>query len=102
MKKTEEKKNRIRKKIMIGSLGFLFFVLIVTTFFGKKGLFEVYRAKNRQKELVGEIKRLKEKEKALKEEIELLETNPNAVDKKAREKLWMMKSDEIVVVNSKK
>ncbi|MBN1271814.1 MAG: septum formation initiator family protein [Candidatus Aminicenantes bacterium] len=102
MKKNKEKKNRVRKKIMIGSIGFIFLVLIITTFFGKKGLFEVYRAKKRQNDLVEEIEKMREREKVLKEEIELLEKDPKAVEKKAREKLWMMKSDEIVIVDDKK
>lgn len=40
---------------------------------------------------------LTEKRK-LEREIEELKTNPEAVEKKAREKLWLMKPDEIVII----
>ena len=40
--------------------------------------------------------------KKLEREIEELKSNPKAVEKKAREKLWLMKPDEIVIVDKKK
>lgn len=38
----------------------------------------------------------------LEKEIKELESNPKAVEKKAREKLWLMKKDEMVLVTKDK
>ncbi len=42
--------------------------------------------------------RLLAEKRKLEREIEELKTNPEAVEKKAREKLWLMKPDEIVII----
>ncbi len=81
---------------------FFFLVLFLASFFGKKGLIEIYRAKKVQRDLLQEVERLEEKQKKLKREIEELRTNPKAVEQKAREKLWLQKPDEIVIVDKKK
>jgi len=79
-----------------------FLVLFLASFFGKKGLIEIYRAQKVQRDLLQEVERLEEKQKKLVREIEELRTNPKAVEKKAREKLWLQKPDEIVIVDKKK
>ena len=84
------------------ALVFFFSVLLLSSFFGKKGLIEIYRAQKVQKELLVEVERLEKKMKKLEREIEELKSNPKAVEKKAREKLWLMMSDEIVIVDKKK
>ncbi len=80
----------------------LFLVLFLASFFGKKGLIEIYRAKKVQRGLLRDVERLEEKQKKLEREIEELKTNPKAVENKAREKLWLQKPDEIVIVDKKK
>jgi len=35
-------------------------------------------------------------------EIEELKKNPKAVEKKAREKLWLVKPDEVVIIKKEK
>lgn len=81
---------------------FLFFVLLLASFFGKKGLIEMYRAQKVQRDLSQEVERLEEKKRKLEREIEELKTNPKAFEKKAREKLWLQKPDEVVIVDKKK
>jgi cell division protein FtsB len=101
-----EKKEKIslsfRKRIIITALVFLFLVLLLTSFFGKKGLIEIYRAQKDQKALFQGVERLEKKKRKLEREIEELKTNPKALEKKAREKLWLQKPDEIVIVDKKK
>lgn len=80
----------------------LFLVLFLASFFGKKGLIEIYRAEKVQRGLLREVERLEEKQRKLEREIEELKTNPKAVEKKAREKLWLQKPDEVVIVDKKK
>ena len=81
---------------------FFFFILLLTSFFGKKGLIEIYRAQKDQKALFQEVERLEEKKRKMEREIEELQTNPKALERKAREKLWLQKPDEIVIVDKKK
>lgn len=56
------------------------------------------RAKKKQRALLQEIERLEEKRSQLEREIEELKKNPKAVEKKAREELWLMDPDEIVII----
>lgn len=81
---------------------FFFLVLLLDSFFGKKGLIEIYRAQKDQKALLQGVERLEKKKNKLEREIEELQTNPKALEKKAREKLWLQKPGEIVIVDKKK
>ncbi len=101
-----EKKEKIslafQKRIIITALVFFFLVLLLASFFGKKGLIEIYRAQKDQKALLQGVERLEKKKNKLEREIEELQTNPKALEKKAREKLWLQKPGEIVIVDKKK
>nr|MBC8359135.1 septum formation initiator family protein [Candidatus Aminicenantes bacterium] len=79
-----------------------FVVLLLASFFGKKGLIEIYRVQREHKILFHEIARLEKEKKKLEREIEELKNNPKAVEKKAREKLWLMKPDEVVIIKKEK
>lgn len=61
-------------------------------------MIEVYQTQKKKDTLVHERKRLLGEKRKLEREIEELKTNPGAVEKKAREKLWLMKPDEIVII----
>ena len=77
---------------------FLFLVLIIASFFGKRGLIEIYRAQKKKEALSLEVTQLTQRRDKLLREIWELENNPRAVEKKAREKLWLMAPDELVIV----
>lgn len=96
----KEEKNKIlfRKRLLAVALSFLFLILLIASFFGKNGLIEMYRSKKKHETLLLEIERLKQEKSKLEREIGELEKNPKAVEKKAREKLWLMKPDEIVII----
>jgi len=98
MAKKEKNNLSFRKKILMASMVFLFFVLLIASFFGKRGLIEIYRTERKKEALIQEIERLKNKEMKLRRDIEELEKNPKAVERKAREKLWLMKPDEKVII----
>lgn len=102
MPKKEERNKSLRKKLLIAGLAFLFLVLLITSFFGQKGLLEIRRAQKRHDALLQEIKDLEKEKARLEKEIEELLRKPAAVDKEAREKLWLMKPDEIVIIKEKK
>ena len=76
----------------------LLLILVLTFFFGDSGVFEILRSQDKITELKSDIEELEKKKKLLKREIEELEKNPLALEKKAREKLWLMKKNEKVIV----
>ena len=102
MRKKEKDNISFRRKLLIAGLGFFFLVLLLASFFGKKGLIEIYRAQKEHKTLLQEIGRLEIEKRRLKKEIEELKQNPKAVEKKAREKLWLVKPDEVVIIKKEK
>lgn len=77
---------------------FLFLVFLIASLFGERGLIEVFQTQKNKNTLVQEKMRLLAEKRKLEREIEELKTNPEAVEKKAREKLWLMKPDEIVII----
>ena len=102
MRKKEKNNLSFRRKLLIAGLGLFFLVLLLASFFGKKGLIEIYRAQREHEALLQEIERLEDEKSKLEKEIEELEKNPKSVEKKAREKLWLVKPDEIVIVKKEK
>lgn len=100
MRKKEKNSNTLRKKLVVALVSFLFLVLLVASFFGKRGLIGVFQAQRERDGLQREISRLKEEKARLEKEIEELKENPLAVDEKAREKLWLMRPDEVVILKS--
>lgn len=87
---------------MIGSIGFFLFVLMVASFFGKRGFIEIYQTKRQQESLLQKIEQLDGKKKKLERDIEELLKNPQAVEKRAREKLGLVGEGEIVIIDKKK
>jgi len=87
---------------MAGGAVFLFGVLLITSLFGKKGFMEIQRTRKSYDGLLLKMKTLQAQKLRLEKEIAQLERNPQAVEKEAREKLWLMKKDEIVIVDKKK
>jgi cell division protein FtsB len=74
---------------------------LISSLFGKKGLLEIYRAKSNYEALLQEIRSLEARKSQLQKEIEALQNDPRAVEKEAREKLWLIKPDEKVIVKKK-
>ncbi len=100
--KKEKGSSSFRKKIMIGSVGFFLFVLMVASFFGKRGFIEIYQTRRKQEALLQKIDQLERQKKKLERDIEELQKNPQAVEKKAREKLGLVAPGEIVIIDKKK
>jgi cell division protein FtsB len=99
--KKDKGSSSFRKKIFISGVVFFLFVLTVTSFFGKKGLIEIYRTRRKQEVLLQKIEQLEERKVKLERDIEELQKNPNAIEKKAREKLGLVKEGEIIIIDKK-
>lgn len=98
MRKQEDGSQGFKKMLFTAGIVFLFFVLVMVSFFGKNGLIDAYKTKEKQRELIEKAEKLEKEKQGLQKEIRELKTNPQAVEKKAREKLWLVKPDEIVIV----
>jgi cell division protein FtsB len=98
--RTQKKKHSLslRRKLFLSGAAFLFLVFLIASLFGERGLIEVYQTQKKKNTLVQEKTRLLKEKRKLEREIKELETNPEAVEKKAREKLWLMKPGEIVIL----
>jgi cell division protein FtsB len=101
MIREERRGSSLRRKLLLAGVAFFFLVLIISTLFGRKGLIEIYRARKNYEALVEEIKKLEVRKSQLEREIEDLQKNPEAVEREAREKLWLMKPDEKVIIKKK-
>ena len=88
----------LRKKLFLSGAGFIFLVFLIASFFGERGLIEVYQAQQKRDSLIRERALLVEKKQKLVRDIRELKDKPGAVEVKAREKLWLMKPDEIVII----
>jgi cell division protein FtsB len=97
----ERKTASVRRKLALAAVAFFFLVILISSLFGRKGLIEIYRAKNRYEALQQEIRALETRKSELLKEIEALQNDPRAVEKEAREKLWLVKPEEKVIVKKK-
>lgn len=105
MPKTEKKDtNFLISKYFLIIIALFLFVLILSFFFGDSGIIEIVRAQKKIENLENKIESLEIEKAKLENEIEDLKNNPLALEKRAREKLWLMKKNEkvIVIVKDKK
>lgn len=79
-------------------LFFFLFILILAFIFGDRGIIEIVKTQKQIRGLQQTIKTLELEKQKLSREIELLKENPLALEKKAREDLWLMKKNEKVIV----
>ena len=91
-----------RNKLLTALLVFLFLVLIIASFFGKKGLIEVYNAQKQKDSLLDEIGQLEKIKSGLEREIRELESNPKAYEAKARDQLGLVYPDELLIIKAEK
>ncbi len=96
--------NKNDKVHFLKSRGFLLLIaliaiiLILTFFFGDSGILEIIKVRKQIAELRATVTQLEKEKEKLTAEIEELKNNPMALEKKAREDLWLMKKNEKVVV----
>ncbi len=102
MERKKKKSLSFRKKLLIVAVSFFFLILLIPSLFGKKGMIEIFRTQRAHRALVQEIEYLEKKLSKMEKEIEELENDPKAVEMKARDKLWLMKPDEIVIIKKEK
>ena len=98
MSKKKDKTRFLKSKSFLVMVVLFIFVLILAFFFGEGGIVEIISARSNIEKLRKEISELEKERDTLIKEIEELKKNPMALEKTAREKLWLMKKNEKVVV----
>lgn len=90
--------NFFKSKGFLMLIALFIFILVMSFFFGDSGIIEIIKAQDRIKDLRASIIVLEKEKEKLTEEIAELKGNPLALERKAREKLWLMKKNEKVIV----
>jgi len=98
LKKKKNDDTFLKSRGLIILILMFIFILVLTFFFGDSGIIEILRSKDKIAELRSDIEELEKKKIVLEQEIRKLKKNPLALEKKAREKLWLMKKNEKVII----
>jgi cell division protein FtsB len=77
---------------------FFLFILLLTYFFGDKGIIEIMKTQKEIRALETSIHELEARKRSLTSEVKQLREDPLALEREAREKLWLMKKNEKVIV----
>ena len=102
MNSSAKKRNSLHRRLILAAIGSVFLVLLIATFFGQRGLLEKTHAQKRLTNLTQEKQDLLEQKKMLERDIAELQNNPDAVENKAREKLWYGKPGEVIILKKDK
>ncbi len=91
-----------RRRAFAAGLGFLVLILLVTSFFGKKGVMDLSASRRLLRSLQADLTQLEAERQRLERELAELRRNPRAVELEAREKLGLVKPGEVVIVAPRK
>ncbi len=87
-----------RRRLVLASLGLALLALLVHTLFGARGFMALRRQQAELERLEQEIQRLEQENRKLLEEIQALQSDPNAVERVAREELKLARPGEKVII----
>lgn len=90
--------NFFRSKGWMLLIIFFLFILLLTYFFGDKGIIEIMKTQKEIRALETSIQELEARKRSLTSEVKQLREDPLALEREAREKLWLMKKNEKVIV----
>jgi cell division protein FtsB len=85
-------------RIALGVFGLLTVAMLLLAVFNDKGLLEVHGRAKKLSAIESEIGKLDSENKQLTGEIQALRSDPNTIEKLAREELKLVKPGEIVLV----
>jgi cell division protein FtsB len=81
---------------ILGTILLLVSVMVFFTFFGDKGLLQVYRLRKELREIEGTNRDLEKENERLRTEIHQLRTNRDYIEELARRELGLVKKGEVV------
>lgn len=85
-------------RIALGVFGLLTVAMLLLAVFNEKGAIEVNAQAKKLRTIESEIGKLDNENKQLTSDIQALRSDPNAIEKLAREELKLVKPGEIVLV----
>jgi cell division protein FtsB len=88
----------LQSKSLLLVVAFLLFILLLSFFFGDRGIVEIIKMKEQTRRLEASIQTLESQKMQLSSEIARLGSSPLGIEKEARAKLWLMKKNEKVIV----
>ena len=91
-------RDELRFRIGVMVTCFLMLAMLALAVFKHEGLLDVWEREKKLATIQADITRIEVENKKLVEEIHALRTDPNAIEKIAREKLKLVKPGEIVIV----
>ena len=91
-------KEAVIVRIALGVFGLLTVAMLLLAVFNDKGLIEVHDQAKKLGTIESEISKLDTENKQLSSDIQGLRSNPNAIEKIAREELKLVKPGEVVLV----
>jgi cell division protein FtsB len=87
----------IKTKLLIAAVSFLFLVLVIASFFGDRGLIDIYQVSRKTDSLEKQVEQMTLRRDELRREIRELQDNPEAIRERARE-LGLGLPDETVIL----
>jgi cell division protein FtsB len=87
-----------RRRLLLAAVGLALLALVVHTLFGEKGYLALRQQQQELKRVQKEIQRLEQENRRLVEEIQTLKTDPQAMERVAREQLKMARPGEKVII----
>jgi cell division protein FtsB len=91
-----EKRSKLRRRVLVGSLYVVFSAGVVAALFGNGGLLDLIRLHGEMRDLQGQLVEQQTVVEELRREVERLESDPMAKERIAREELGMAKPGEKV------
>ena len=100
--KAHRLKNKINeRKLLQGIMLFIGFTIIFLSLFGDKGLIALQKLNGQEAKLKAEIGLLKAEQEEWESKVKALKTEPSYYEALAREKLGLIKADEILIQTEK-
>lgn len=97
-KKNKKGEGFLASKVFLLLVVLITFILVLSFFFGDSGFIEIRGKRHDIEALQQDLDKLKLERDQLVEEVKALENDPLALERTARERLWLMKKNEKVIV----
>ncbi len=95
-KKGREQNSKFRRSLVWVSGGFILFVLVFPMVFGEMGFLQFVKMQKNQQNLMIDIERLKMENNDLETRISRLRSDPETIERVARERLGLVRPGEVV------
>jgi cell division protein FtsB len=90
-----ERRDRIRHRVVVFVVSAIVVAGMVAALFGERGFLDVRRSRDEYRQLRHDVRRQFDEVRALREEVQLLQNDPTALERNAREELGFGREGEI-------